>query len=193
MAKSRLRVRRLTLAPLSDTGIEGHEEQREEGDEENRLLWDKEQMARGMGISIFSGEGKHPRPHIHGVEPAWSSKFWASRDGEKSLVASDDEDIDVPSLVEEAIASGFTIDQLGQVEEELPSPSTGSNEVCTKLKKGSMSKKGCRALDCKPSKQSQTLVWSAASAQKVSTSDFRKRHGECKVHDQENSTSSVCQ
>jgi hypothetical protein len=48
-------------------------------------------MARGMDISIFSGKGKHPGPHIHGVEPAWSSKFWASGDGEESSVASDDE------------------------------------------------------------------------------------------------------
>jgi hypothetical protein len=38
MAKSILQVRRLTLAPLSDLGVEGTEEQSEEGEEVSRVL-----------------------------------------------------------------------------------------------------------------------------------------------------------
>jgi hypothetical protein len=98
-------------------------------------------MARKMDISMYFGEGKHPRPHIHGIEPEWSSKFWALGDDDESSVDSEDDDIEVPTLVEEAIAAGFSIDHLRQAEEELSSPSNGSTKVCAKLKEGSISKK----------------------------------------------------
>jgi hypothetical protein len=140
MAKSKIWVRRLTLPPLSDVGMDGSIDQREEEDGESRILQEKEQMARGMDLSIISGEGKHPIPHVHGVEQTWGSKFWAAGDDEES---SDDDEIDVPTLVEEAIAAGFTIDQLRQAEDELSSPATGSTEVSALLKEGSCQKRLC--------------------------------------------------
>jgi hypothetical protein len=50
------------------------------------------------------------------------------------------EDIDVPTLVEEAVIAGFTIDQLRQAKEELSSPVLDSPEVSAKLQEGSVSK-----------------------------------------------------
>jgi hypothetical protein len=50
------------------------------------------------------------------------------------------EDIDVPTLVEEAVVAGFTIDQLRQAKEELSSPVLDSPEVSAKLQEGSVSK-----------------------------------------------------
>jgi hypothetical protein len=130
MAKSKLQVRRLTLPPLSDVQIQRGPDQWEDEDEDSRPSKEKEQMAWGIDLSIISGEGKHPRPHVHGVEPSRGSKFWASGDDEYSLEESDDEEIAVITLLEEAIVVGFSMKQLCQDEEEL-----------TQLKEDSMSKK----------------------------------------------------
>jgi hypothetical protein len=35
----------------------------------------REQMARATEISLLTGQGKNPRPHIHGVEQVQGSKF----------------------------------------------------------------------------------------------------------------------
>jgi hypothetical protein len=43
------------------------------------------------------------------------------------------EDIVVPTLVEEAVVAGFTMDQLHQEKEELSSPVSDSLEVSAKL------------------------------------------------------------
>jgi hypothetical protein len=109
--------------------MEGSKDQREEEDEESRMLWEIEQMVRAMDLSIISGEGKHPRPHVDRVEPAWASIFWVLGDDEEP---SDDEEIVVPTLVDEAITTSFTIEQLRQAEDELSSPSSTSTEVCAK-------------------------------------------------------------
>jgi hypothetical protein len=134
MVKSKLWVCRLTLPPLSDMQIPGSPEQREDEDEDSRTIREKEQMARGIDLSIISGEGKHPKPHVHGVEPSRGSKFWASGDDEYSSEESDDEEIAASTLVEVAFSAGFSIDQLCQTEEELPSPTSGSTEVSAQLK-----------------------------------------------------------
>jgi hypothetical protein len=117
---------------LSDVGLDESTNQREEEDEESRVLWEKEQLARDMNLSIILGEGRRPRSHVHGVEPSRGSKFWANGDDEES---SNDEDM------EEVVAAGFTIDQLCQTEEELSSPASESPEVSAKLQEGSVSKK----------------------------------------------------
>jgi hypothetical protein len=132
MAKSKLWVCRLTLPPLSDMQIQGSPDQREDEDEDSRTIREKEQMARGIDLSIISGEGKHPKPHVHGVEPSRGSKFWASGDDEYSSEESDEE---------EAFSARFSIDQLCQTEEEFPSPTSGSTEVSAQLKEDSVSKK----------------------------------------------------
>jgi hypothetical protein len=68
MAKSKTRVRHLTLAPSSnlhamvDAGIQAKED-----DESCRML-QRQQMARATEISLLAGQGKHQKPHIHGVE-----------------------------------------------------------------------------------------------------------------------------
>jgi hypothetical protein len=70
----------------------------------------------------------------------------------------------VPTLVEEAITTGFTINHLRQAEEELSSPPSGSTEVCAKLKEGSMSKKVVELWTAnRRNKAKLTLDWSTAS------------------------------
>jgi hypothetical protein len=102
---------------------------------------EKEQIARVANISFLARDGTHPRPHVHGVEPTWGSKFWASGEDDDSLLVSDDDDFTSPTLVKEAIEAGFTIEQVHQVEEELVSPALEKSKVSSKLKDESISKK----------------------------------------------------
>jgi hypothetical protein len=96
-------------------------------------------MVRMTDISIMSGERTHARPRVHGVEPTWRSKFWASGEDIDSPADSEDEEAE-QTPVNEAISKGFTVGHLRQAEEKLPSPPPGSTKVCTKLKEGSISK-----------------------------------------------------
>jgi hypothetical protein len=94
MAKSKVRVHRLTLAPSSDAGDEGGSIPKEVGEDERQTLLEKEQMARMTDISIMSGERTHARPRVHGVEPTWRSKFWASGEDIDSSANSEDEEVE---------------------------------------------------------------------------------------------------
>lgn len=107
----------------------------------------REQMARATEISLLTGQGKNPRPHIHGVEQVQGSKFQA--DGKdyssvESTYSSDesdeDEEASTPLLVKEALEAGFTVDQLSHAEAELGTPLTGHSKVCNELQEGLMSK-----------------------------------------------------
>jgi hypothetical protein len=138
MAKSKLWVRQLTLPPLSDVGLEGSEDPRDEEEEERRTLRETEHMARAVDLSIFAGEGKQPRPSVHGVEPTWGSKFWVAGDDDES---SNEEETTTRTLVDEAIAAGFTIEQIRQAEDEQLYPASVSSEVSAKAKEGSLSTK----------------------------------------------------
>jgi hypothetical protein len=141
MAKSKIQVRHLTLPPSNAAALEESSLQQDVEEDYRLLLLEKEQLARITDISIMAGEGNHPRPHVHGVEAKWGSKFWASEDDDASTVASNVDELASPTLVSEALATGFTADQLRQAEEELVSPTIGTPKVRAKLKEGSISKK----------------------------------------------------
>jgi hypothetical protein len=128
MAKSKLRVRPLTLAPLRVAGEEGGSALSDAEEDECLSLLVKEQMARMTDILIISGGGNHPRPHVHGVEPEWRSKFWASRVDDYSSVESEEEESS--PLVNEATAARLTSGHFQQAVEELSSPSAGNITVC---------------------------------------------------------------
>jgi hypothetical protein len=98
-------------------------------------------MVRITDISLLAGDGTHPRPHVHGMEPSWGSKFWASEEDDELSLKSDDDDITSPTLVTEALEAGFTIDQIHQAEEELESPSSEKPKVSSKVRDESISKK----------------------------------------------------
>jgi hypothetical protein len=55
--------------------------------------------------------------------------------------ASDDEEVQTPILVSEALDAGFTYEDSRQAEEELETPASTSPKVCTNLKEGSTAKK----------------------------------------------------
>jgi hypothetical protein len=97
----------------------------------------RESMARITDIAIMASEGTITRSHVHGVEPTFRSKLWASTDDDSST-GSEEDKATTPELVAEAIEAGFTVDQIRQAEAELESPSTP--KVCSKLKDGSISK-----------------------------------------------------
>jgi hypothetical protein len=119
--------------------MEGGEDPREGEVDDRGSLQETEHMARAVDLSILTGEGKHPRPHVHVVEPIWGSKFWASGSGDES---SDDEEFASSTLVDKAIAVGFTIEQIQQAEGELSlSRVSASSEVCAKPNEGSLSSK----------------------------------------------------
>jgi hypothetical protein len=103
-----------------------------------RTIREAECLARAVDLSILAGEGKHHRPHAHGMEPHWISKFWASGDEDES---SDEEDMAASTLVEEAVATGFTMEQLCQTEDELSSPASPSTKVSAMPSEDSLSSK----------------------------------------------------
>jgi hypothetical protein len=80
-----------------------HCRQQEDGEEDNRVALGHEQMSRITNIALLAGEGTYPRPHVHGVEPSWGMKFWASGEDEDSSSGSEDEDDSSPTLTKEAI------------------------------------------------------------------------------------------
>jgi hypothetical protein len=71
----------------------------------------RESMARITDIAIMASEGTITRPHVHGVEPSFRSKFWASADEDSSTDLEEDEATTL-ELVAEAIKAGFTVDQI---------------------------------------------------------------------------------
>jgi hypothetical protein len=103
-----------------------------------RTIREAEHLARAVDLSILTGEGKHPRPHVHGVEPQWRSKYWASGDEDES---SNEEDMAASTLVEEAVAAGFTMEQLRQAEDELSPPASPSMKVSAAPSEDSLSSK----------------------------------------------------
>jgi hypothetical protein len=52
MAKSKIRVRRLTLPPTSAVGVAESSDQQDDGDDESRAILDKEQMASHRHLAI---------------------------------------------------------------------------------------------------------------------------------------------
>jgi hypothetical protein len=84
----KLWVRRLTLAPSSVAGVQDGPARSNGEEDECISLLAKEQMARMIDILIISEKGNHPRPHVHGVEPEWRLKFWASGEDDDSSVES---------------------------------------------------------------------------------------------------------
>jgi hypothetical protein len=103
-------------------------------------MLDKECLARMTDLVIMAGQENNQRPHIHGVEPSYRSKFWATGD-EDSSEESEEEKIKTPMLVREALAAGFTIAKICLAEAELDTPLELAPKVCAKLRDGSISKK----------------------------------------------------
>jgi hypothetical protein len=66
----------------------------------------------------MAGEGRRPRPHVHGVESSWRSKFWAF--GDETMMLTDD-DFAASVLVNETLEAGLSMEQLHQAEDELSS------------------------------------------------------------------------
>jgi hypothetical protein len=92
MAKAKTRVRRLTLAPSFDPGeTEDAEDQEGQVEDEQHMLH-REQMARVTDISMIAGQGKHQRPHVHGIEQWQGSKFWAIGEDYSSAESDEEED-----------------------------------------------------------------------------------------------------
>jgi hypothetical protein len=143
MGKSKLRVRRLTLAPNAVAGESDSNQQRDEEAEEERRMLDREHLRRITEVSLIAGEGKgkHTKPHVHGVEPTWGSKFWASGNDDTSTEASDDEDITTPTLMSESLEAGFTVEHLRQAEADLRTPTSSTGKVRVNLSECSISKK----------------------------------------------------
>jgi hypothetical protein len=57
MGKSKVRVRRLTLAPHADTGSKEADVHRVSGEAEDQNLLDLERLSRATEISLLVGEG----------------------------------------------------------------------------------------------------------------------------------------
>jgi hypothetical protein len=58
VGKSKVRVRKLTLLPKFDAGIEETEEHHEDRDEEDEHILGMERLSRATTISLLAGEGK---------------------------------------------------------------------------------------------------------------------------------------
>jgi hypothetical protein len=140
MAREKLRVRRLTLAPPSGLGEEECADGQDQKDEEERFMLDKERMARTTEIAITAGQRNTQRAHVHGVEQLQGSKFWDTGNEDDSSEESETEEA-TPTLIREALEAGFTIEQLRQAEAELETPSPSTPKVVrTNLKEDSMAK-----------------------------------------------------
>jgi hypothetical protein len=55
-----------------------------------------ERLSPATRISFLAGEDNRPRPHIHGVESGWGSKFWAPGDDDASTSSEEEEGLDSP-------------------------------------------------------------------------------------------------
>jgi hypothetical protein len=75
MAKAKLRVHWLTLPPSSCLGEAEDAGGSDQQAEEDHCMLDRESMMRITYISIMASEGTTTRPHVHGVEPSFRSKF----------------------------------------------------------------------------------------------------------------------
>jgi hypothetical protein len=150
MAKAKLRMRRLTIAPRSDLH-DGRVYEDSNDDEENQAMrrLDRERFARAIELSVAAREGNRKGFHMHGKEPEFSSKFWAKDDGENSdseseedeqVKESEKEDITTPMLLSEALNVGFSLEQIKLAEAELESPQQMTTKVRSNLKQGSISK-----------------------------------------------------
>jgi hypothetical protein len=53
---------------------------------------------------------------------------------------SEEEDTSTPTLISEALNTGFSLEQIKIAEAELDSPQQSSTQVCSNLKQGSISK-----------------------------------------------------
>jgi hypothetical protein len=72
--------------------------------EEHRRMMDRESMTRTTDIAIMASERTTTRPHVHGVEPTFASKFWASTDDDSSIELDDDEST-TPKLMTPKVCS----------------------------------------------------------------------------------------
>jgi hypothetical protein len=140
MVKSKIWVRRLTLPPSSQTRVDEAADQQDDQADEEQIMLFKERLARTTDLANMGGQGNIQRPHIHGVEPSFGSKFWATGDGDSSE-ESEEEEIKTPTLVREALAAGFIVAKICQAEAELDTPLESTPKVCAKLRDGSISKK----------------------------------------------------
>jgi hypothetical protein len=123
MPRGKLRVRCLTLAPLSDLGVDRDDEASKEEDDHAQWRLDREKLSRAIELSMAGG---HRSTNRHIVEPVFSSKFWARSIWDGSSYELDDEgksesedDISTPTLFLEAHQAGFSLEQVLQVETEL--------------------------------------------------------------------------
>jgi hypothetical protein len=146
-------------------------------EEENRLLLDREKMARMTELSAMAATGNRLWPHKHGFEPGYGSKFWAGGDDDYSSSESMDElNVSTPTLLREAVDGGFTLEQIRQAESELETPSPSSVKGRARLKEGSISK---RIVDAWLSsrRKTQAMGGTTASPTEVSSSYSGRRHG----------------
>jgi hypothetical protein len=112
MAKAKIRVRHLTLPPSSHLCYGRDEEAMDKHVDEDRHILDREKQLRVIELSVAASEGSQPRPHRHGIEPGFSSKFWAKENDDDSIPDSEDDlDAATPALVKEGFQAGFTMDQ----------------------------------------------------------------------------------
>jgi hypothetical protein len=65
--KSKLRVRRLTLPPATDTREEHTVDHQDNQAKEEQFLLEKEQLSRVTELAIRAGQGNHQRPNVHGT------------------------------------------------------------------------------------------------------------------------------
>jgi hypothetical protein len=136
-AGQKVRVRRLTLAPSVGTGEKQTEEENDQHRKEERR--NQEHLVRITEVALTASTSPW-RPRVHGVEQWQGSKFWASNDDDESSGDEQDQEGGTPTLLNEALAAGFTIDLVRQAEEELETSPTSTSKVRPSLKEGSISK-----------------------------------------------------
>jgi hypothetical protein len=139
MGKAKLRACRLALAPSTGLGEEAFADDQDQQSEEEHRVLDQERMARTTETVTVVGQGNPRRVHVHGIKKWQGSKFWATGDEDDSSEESENEEA-TPTLVNEALVTGLTIDQLRQVEAELDTPHSSTTKVRTSLKESSISK-----------------------------------------------------
>jgi hypothetical protein len=139
MGKAKLRACRLALAPSTGLGEEAFADDQDQQSEEEHRVLDQERMARTTETVTVAGQGNPRRVHVHGIKKWQGSKFWATGNEDDSSEESENEEA-TPTLVNEALVTGLTIDQLRQVEAELDTPHSSTTKVRTSLKESSISK-----------------------------------------------------
>jgi hypothetical protein len=89
MGKSKVRVRRLTLALGAQVGDAG---ETEADKEEDRRILDREHHCRTLVLSASLSSARRVRPHVHDVESVLRGKFWP--EDSDSDTETDDDEID---------------------------------------------------------------------------------------------------